>query len=121
MNSSKRLFMSNGVEIERAALEYVPTGVEETMRMLEWDVDDIDLIIPHQVASHIIENLFYKTLHMPPEKVYWSFPRHGNIGAASIPVALCEALNEGRAKIGDKVLLVGGSGGFGVGVIGLVL
>src|SRR3989475_7676623 len=121
MNSSKRLFMSNGVEIERAALEYVPTGVEETMRMLEWDVDDIDLIIPHQVASHIIENLFYKTLHMPPEKVYWSFPRHGNVGAASIPVALCEALNEGRAKIGDKVLLVGGSGGFGVGVIGLVL
>src|SRR5438876_3699345 len=42
MNSSKRLFMSNGVEIERAALEYVPTGVEETMRMLEWDVDDIE-------------------------------------------------------------------------------
>ena len=121
MNSSKRLFMSNGVEIERAALEYVPTGVEETMRMLEWDVDDIDLIIPHQVASHIIDNLFYKTLHMPPEKVYWSFPRHGNVGAASIPVALCEALNEGRAKIGDKVLLVGGSGGFGVGIIGLVL
>ena len=108
-------------EIERAALQYVPVGVEETMKMLEWDVDDIDLIIPHQVSSHIIENLFYKRLGMPTEKVFWSFPMHGNVGAASMPVALCKALDEGRLKYGDKILLVGGSGGFGVGVMGLVL
>src|SRR5437867_5179158 len=120
-NHSKRFFRSNGAEIERAALQYVPVGVEETMKMLEWDVDDIDLIIPHQVSSHIIENLFYKRLGMPTEKVFWSFPMHGNVGAASMPVALCKALDEGRLKYGDKVLLVGGSGGFGVGVMGLVL
>lgn len=121
INHSKRLFRSNGAEIERAALQYVPVGVEETMKMLEWDVDDIDLIIPHQVSSHIIENLFYKRLGMPTEKIFWSFPIHGNVGAASMPVALCKALDEGRLKYGDKVLLVGGSGGFGVGVMGLVL
>jgi 3-oxoacyl-[acyl-carrier-protein] synthase III len=60
MNHSKRLFRSNGAEIERAALEYVPIGVEETMKLLEWDFEDIDMIIPHQVSSQIIENLFYK-------------------------------------------------------------
>src|SRR5207248_6753266 len=104
-NHSKRFFRSNGAEIERAALQYVPVGVEETMKMLEWDVDDIDLIIPHQVSSHIIENLFYKRLGMPTEKVFWSFPMHGNVGAASMPVALCKALDEGRLKYGDKILL----------------
>lgn len=121
MNHSKRLFRSNGAEIERAALEYVPIGVEETMKLLEWDFEDIDMIIPHQVSSQIIENLFYKKLGVPLGKVFWSFPNHGNVGAASMPIALCEAQNEGRLKPGDKVLLVGGSGGFGVGIMGLVV
>ncbi|MEW6544422.1 MAG: 3-oxoacyl-[acyl-carrier-protein] synthase III C-terminal domain-containing protein [Nitrospirota bacterium] len=120
-SSSKRLFRSNGVEIERAALQHVPIGVEETMRMLDWDISDIELIVPHQVSHHIIDNLFHKRLGMPQEKIFWSYPRHGNVGAASMPVALCTALSENRLKIGDKILLVGGSGGFGVGIMGLIL
>jgi 3-oxoacyl-[acyl-carrier-protein] synthase-3 len=121
VNGNKRLFKSIGSEIEKAALKHVPIGVEETMDKLNWKIEDIDLVIPHQVSSHIITNLFYKRLGMPPEKIFWSFPRHGNVGAASMPVAVCEAYKEGRLKAGDKVLFVGGSGGFGVGIMGLVL
>ena len=117
----RHYFKSNGAEIERVAIKYVPGGVEETMEMLGWSINDVDLVIPHQVSSHIIDNLFFKSLKFPVEKVYWSFPEHGNLGAASMPVAMYNALSEGRAKSGDKVLLVGGSGGFGVGIIGLVL
>jgi 3-oxoacyl-(acyl-carrier-protein) synthase III len=121
INGNKRLFKSIGSEIEKAALKHVPIGVEETMQALNWEIDDIDLVIPHQVSSHIITNLFYKRLGMPSEKIFWSFPRHGNVGAASMPVAVCEAFKEGRLKDGDKVLFVGGSGGFGVGIMGLVI
>lgn len=121
VNGSRRLFKSIGSEIEKAALKHVPIGVEETMDKLNWRIEDIDLVIPHQVSSHIIINLFFKRLGMPPEKIFWSFPRHGNVGAASMPVAVCEAFKEGRLKHGDKVLFVGGSGGFGVGIMGLVI
>ena len=121
LNGHDRLFKSVGSKIEDAALKHVPVGVEEIMRMLKWDISEIDLIIPHQVSSHIIKNLFYDRLGMPPEKVFWSFPRHGNVGAASMPVAVCEAFKEGQLKSGDKVLLVGGSGGFGVGIMGLIV
>lgn len=121
IDSERRYFKSNAANIEAAALEHVPNGVEKVMKALNWGINDIALIIPHQVSFQIIENLFYRRLNMPREKIYWSFPSHGNIGAASMPVALCAALDEGRLKPGDKALLVGGSGGFGAGVIGLVI
>ncbi|MER3422769.1 MAG: hypothetical protein C4293_05610, partial [Nitrospiraceae bacterium] len=121
IDSDRRYFKSNAANIEAAALEHVPGGVETVMKALNWDINDIALIIPHQVSAQIIENLFYKRLGMPQEKIYWSFPDHGNVGAASMPVALCAALAEGKLTPGDKVLLVGGSGGFGAGVIGLVI
>jgi len=121
IDQKARYFKSNASNIERAALEHVPGGVEQVMQFLGWTVDDIKLIIPHQVSSQIIEELFYKRLRMPPEKVFWSFPHHGNVGAASMPVALCNALEAGLATTGDKILLVGGSGGFGAGVLGLTL
>jgi len=121
IDQKARYFKSNASNIERAALEHVPGGVEEVMTFLGWTVEDIKLVIPHQVSSQIIEDLFYKRLRMPPEKIYWSFPHHGNVGAASMPVALCHAMEAGLAAPGDKILLVGGSGGFGAGVIGLTL
>jgi 3-oxoacyl-[acyl-carrier-protein] synthase-3 len=121
IDQKARYFKSNASNIERAALEHVPGGVEKVMKFLGWTLEDIKLVIPHQVSSQIIEDLFYKRLRMPPEKVFWSFPQHGNVGAASMPVALCDALDAGLATTGDKILLVGGSGGFGAGVLGLTL
>lgn len=76
---------------------------------LSWD--DIDLIIPHQANARIIE-LAASRLGVPLEKVMMNIDRYGNTSAASIPLALCDALEEGRLVSGDHVVLVG----FGAGL-----
>ncbi len=57
--------------------------------------DDIALLIPHQVNLRIVQSLA-KSLGLPLEKFYINLDRYGNTSAASIPIALCEALEEGR-------------------------
>jgi 3-oxoacyl-[acyl-carrier-protein] synthase-3 len=76
---------------------------------LTWD--DIDLIIPHQANSRIIE-LATRRLGVDEEKVMVCIDRYGNTSAASIPIALYDALEEGRLHSGDHVVLVG----FGAGL-----
>jgi len=76
---------------------------------LTWD--EIALIIPHQANARIIE-LAARRLGVDMEKVMIALDRYGNTSAASIPLALCDALEEGRLKSGDHVVLVG----FGAGL-----
>jgi len=76
---------------------------------LAWD--DIELIIPHQANARIIE-LAARRLGVAPERVMVNIDHYGNTSAASIPLALCDALEEGRLKSGDHVVLVG----FGAGL-----
>ncbi len=76
---------------------------------LTWD--EIDLVIPHQANARIID-LAVRRLKIAPEKVMVNVDRYGNTSAASIPLALCDALEEGRLKSGDHVVLVG----FGAGL-----
>jgi hypothetical protein len=76
---------------------------------LTWD--DIELIIPHQANARIIE-LAARRLGVPMEKVMVNIDRYGNTSAASIPLALCEAVDEGRLEPGDHVVFVG----FGAGL-----
>jgi 3-oxoacyl-[acyl-carrier-protein] synthase-3 len=76
---------------------------------LSWD--DIELIIPHQANARIIE-LAVRRLGVAPEKVMVNIDRYGNTSAASIPLALYDALEEGRLASGDHVVLVG----FGAGL-----
>ena len=121
MDREKRLFKSNAAEIEHIAAQCIPVGIEEVLEMLHWDINDIDLVIPHQVGIHVVTQILYKKMGIPAEKVAWTFPQYGNVGAASMPIALCEALREGRVQQGDKVLFVGGSGGFGGAIMGVVL
>ncbi len=76
---------------------------------LTWD--DIDLLIPHQANARIID-LAVRRLKIDPKKVMVNIDRYGNTSAASIPLALCDALEEGRLHSGDHVVLVG----FGAGL-----
>ena len=76
---------------------------------LTWD--DIELLIPHQANARIID-LAVRRLKMDPEKVMVNIDRYGNTSAASIPIALYDALEEGRLHSGDHVVLVG----FGAGL-----
>jgi 3-oxoacyl-[acyl-carrier-protein] synthase-3 len=74
-------------------------------------VDDIDLFIPHQANIRIIHSAM-KALKIPPEKVFTNVEHYGNTSAASIPIALCEAIAEGRVHAGSNLALVG----FGAGL-----
>ncbi len=76
---------------------------------LSWD--DVDLIIPHQANSRIIE-LAVRRLGISPDKVMVNVERYGNTSAASVPLALCDAIDEGRLQSGDHAVLVG----FGAGL-----
>ncbi len=68
-------------------------------------------MIPHQANGRIIEGAA-KKLGLPPEKVFANLAEYGNTTAASIPIALCEAIEEGRVKPGDNIVLTS----FGAGL-----
>ena len=90
------------------------TPAEAALRAIEGSglsVNDIALLIPHQANLRIIQSLA-QSMDMPWEKVYVNLDRYGNTSAASIPIALCEAMEEGRIKDGDNILLLG----FGAGL-----
>ncbi len=74
-------------------------------------IDDVALIIPHQANDRIIE-MARRKLRVPPEKMMINIDRYGNTSAASIPLALVDAIEEGRIKSGDHLVLVG----FGAGL-----
>jgi 3-oxoacyl-[acyl-carrier-protein] synthase-3 len=73
-------------------------------------INDIDLLIPHQANLRIIQ-VAARRLRLPMEKVVVNLDRYGNTSAASIPIALVEALEEGRIRDGMNVCMVGFGGG----------
>ena len=77
---------------------------------------DIDLFIPHQANIRIIEAVA-KGLDLPMERMYVNLDRYGNTSAASVPIALAEAVNEGRVKVGDHVVIVAFGAGFTSGAV----
>src|SRR4029079_14684479 len=77
---------------------------------------DIDLFIPHQANIRIIEAVA-KGLDLPMEKMFVNLDKYGNTSAASVPIALAEAVNEGRVKVGDNVTIVAVGAGFTSGAV----
>jgi 3-oxoacyl-[acyl-carrier-protein] synthase-3 len=73
--------------------------------------EQIDWLVPHQANKRIIDGTARK-LGMSPEKVVLTVDRHGNTSAASVPLALAEAVQDGRIKPGHVVLLEAMGGGF---------
>ena len=78
--------------------------------------EDLDLFIPHQ-ANLRIAQFVQKTFNLPDEKLYNNIQKYGNTTAASIPLALSEAIAEGKIKRGDLVLLSAFGSGFTWGSI----
>ncbi len=92
----------------------VRTMVESALRVLEKTKvkpQEISLLIPHQANLRIIRAIAQR-LNLPEERVFVNLDRYGNTSAASIPIALDEALRSGRLKRGDLALLVAFGGGF---------
>ena len=88
--------------------------------MLDWSLDDVALVVPHQVSRSVIERVA-SLLGYPFERCMTTLERFGNTAAASIPVALDVAIEDRRVGAGDKVLLVGGAAGFSAAVVPLVI
>ncbi len=79
---------------------------------------DIDLIIPHQANIRIIEAVA-KGLDLSMDRIYVNLDRYGNTSAASVPIALAEAVNEGRVQAGDKIVFVAFGAGFTSGAVAM--
>src|SRR5712692_5353816 len=100
-----------GPEVYRFAVNVMVQAARQALSAAEMSVDDIDLFIPHQANIRIIQSAM-KALKIPPDKVFTNVDRYGNTSAASIPIALCEAIAEGRVHQGSHLALVG----FGAGL-----
>jgi 3-oxoacyl-[acyl-carrier-protein] synthase-3 len=105
-----------GRETYRFATKTMATTALESVRKSGLDASDIDLFIPHQANIRIVEAVA-KGLDLPMDKMYVNLDRYGNTSAASVPIALAEAVNEGRVAIGDRIVMVAFGAGFTSGAV----
>ena len=104
----------DGQAVFKFAVRVLAEVAQEVCAAAEMDSADIDWLIPHQANLRIIDATGRK-LGIAPEKVVVTVDRHGNTSAASVPLALDEAVRDGRIQRGQKVLLEGIGGGFAWG------
>ncbi|HBO52653.1 MAG: ketoacyl-ACP synthase III [Planctomycetota bacterium] len=108
----KMHFLSmQGNDVFKFATKSMQALIETAIERNGLSVDDLDLVVPHQVNSRIIDTVLRK-VDIPKEKIYLNLQRYGNTSAASVPMALHEAVEEGRVQAGNLVLLVA----FGAGL-----
>jgi len=101
----------DGREIYRFATRTMSKAAEQAVQQAGLALEQVDLVVPHQANSRIIETVA-KLLKLPEEKVFVNIDRYGNTSAASIPIALCEAVEAGRIKPDNHLVLVS----FGAGL-----
>jgi 3-oxoacyl-[acyl-carrier-protein] synthase-3 len=101
----------NGQEVYRFAVRILGDSAIEALDKAGLSYEDISLFIPHQANTRIIDSVA-KRLELDTDKVYMNIANYGNTSAASIPIALCEAVDGGRVKAGDNLLFVA----FGAGL-----
>lgn len=110
-----KVFMAGG-DVFRFASKTLKTATQQALEAANQGLtfDDIDLLIPHQANLRIIEAAA-KMARIPMEKVYVNIHKYGNTSAASVPMAIAEAVEDGRLKRGDVVALVAFGGGMTYG------
>jgi 3-oxoacyl-[acyl-carrier-protein] synthase-3 len=101
----------DGRRVFKFATRVLADSVTKVVAESGLSVDDIALVIPHQANDRIIE-MARRKLRIPPEKMMVNIDRYGNTSAASIPLALVDAVEEGRIRPGDNLVFVG----FGAGL-----
>jgi 3-oxoacyl-[acyl-carrier-protein] synthase-3 len=93
-----------GRDVFRFATAVIPDSILDALRQAEIDSHELALVIPHQANYRIIEHA-RKRLDLPPERMFMNLDKYGNTSSASIPVALCEAREQGRIKDGDVIAM----------------
>jgi 3-oxoacyl-[acyl-carrier-protein] synthase-3 len=99
-----------GQEIFKRAVQGMGAACESALGKINATPDQVDLVVPHQANLRIIEAVARRA-HVPMERVYVNVQRYGNMSSATVPVALCEALEEKRVNPGALLLMPGFGGG----------
>jgi 3-oxoacyl-[acyl-carrier-protein] synthase-3 len=110
IEDKKHFLYMNGREVFKFAVRVMGTATERVLTKAGLGKENIDLFVPHQANIRIIQSAMQR-LDLPPEKCVINVDKYANTSAASIPLALVEAAEEGRIKEGDAVLMVGFGGG----------
>ncbi|SFI54052.1 3-oxoacyl-[acyl-carrier-protein] synthase-3 [Paenibacillus sp. UNC496MF] len=108
-----------GNEVYKFAVRIMGNAAEEALRKAGVDKSEIDLLVPHQANIRIIQSALNR-LDLPQEKCMINLDKYGNVSAASIPIALAEAVEQQRVGEGDTIVLVGFGGGLTWGASVLV-
>lgn len=103
--------MPNGNDVFKAAVRSMEEAAIAALKANGAEVSDVDLFISHQANARIIYAVAER-LDLPRERIYMNIDRYGNTSAASIPIAMDEAVRGGRLKRGDLLLLTAFGGGF---------
>ncbi|MER7850151.1 ketoacyl-ACP synthase III [Kitasatospora sp. NPDC096077] len=101
----------NGNEIYLNAVRYTVRTIRETLEQAKLEAHQVDHVVPHQANIRIINSVLAHT-GIPSQRLVTNLERYGNTASGSIPIALSEALDAGRIREGEKVLLAG----FGAGM-----
>jgi 3-oxoacyl-[acyl-carrier-protein] synthase-3 len=114
--SGRPLLQMEGNAVFKFAVRVLEEVALEALRANQLQTSDIDWLIPHQANIRIIQATA-KKLGLSMEKIVATVDRHANTSAASIPLALDEAVRDGRIRTGQRVLLEGVGGGFTWGAV----
>jgi 3-oxoacyl-[acyl-carrier-protein] synthase-3 len=99
-----------GQEIFKRAVHGMVAASESALERIGLNADSVDLVVPHQANLRIIDAVAKKA-RLPLERVFVNVQRYGNMSAATVPVALCEALEAHRVRPGALLLMPGFGGG----------
>jgi 3-oxoacyl-[acyl-carrier-protein] synthase-3 len=105
-----------GRDVFRFATRVLPESVTQALEAAKLSIDDVDVLIPHQANTRIIDHAV-RRLKVAPSAVFSNVERYGNTSAASIPVALCEAVEEGMVQPGSTVVMSGFGAGLSWGTV----
>jgi len=111
LEAGKQYLKMNGREVFRHAIVRFVEVIHECLEKNKLKVEDIDMLIPHQ-ANLRITQMIQKKLNLKNDQVFSNIHKYGNTTAASIPIALAEAVNEGKVTEGDLVVFASFGSGF---------
>lgn len=110
LDEKKHFIYMEGKEVFKFAVRIMGNAAEDALNKAGLTKENIDFLVPHQANIRIIESALNR-FQLPAEKCIINVDRYGNMSAASIPVALAEAVEQNKINLGDCIVLVGFGGG----------
>jgi 3-oxoacyl-[acyl-carrier-protein] synthase III len=117
--SEHNLFHMDGPAVFKQAKRTMKPFMDDLLKQVGWSYEDVDVFVPHQASGHAVRSI---SQHMgfSPEQTIFNLPLRGNCVAASIPLALAEAVEDGKIIPGHKVILAGTAAGLTLGAVVLI-